>query len=218
MCPKSGSEVAGQLLEPLSWRHVCLSAVFSSAQQDSPQMQHSCCTLKIFSYVNDFLALLFSSLSKSFNDLNPLLCISQKVFEVPSTPEQLLIPFARVNHAKYMVTDRVAYIGKLRVVWPVKLTQFGYLLWLYFKVYSSSNLLYDDFNIVFVGTSNWSENYFTQTSGVGLVVNQTGSVVEKGHQTVQNRLQKLFQRDWNSDVSQPLTEDHAEYCSMKKKL
>ena len=25
------------------------------------------------------------------------------------------------------------------------------------------------------GTSNWSEGYFTQTAGVGLVVNQTGS-------------------------------------------
>lgn len=36
----------------------------------------------------------------------------QKVFQVPSTAAQQEIPFARVNHAKFMVTDRVAYIGK----------------------------------------------------------------------------------------------------------
>lgn len=35
----------------------------------------------------------------------------QKIFTVPSTAEQKKIPFARVNHAKYMVTDRVVYIG-----------------------------------------------------------------------------------------------------------
>jgi len=34
---------------------------------------------------------------------------------VPSTREQQRIPFARVNHAKYMVTDRVVYIGMLAV-------------------------------------------------------------------------------------------------------
>ena len=39
--------------------------------------------------------------------------VLQKVFEVPSTSEQKKIPFARVNHAKYMVTDRVVYIGTL---------------------------------------------------------------------------------------------------------
>lgn len=37
----------------------------------------------------------------------------QKVFTVASTAEQMRIPFARVNHAKYMVTDRVVYIGML---------------------------------------------------------------------------------------------------------
>ncbi|KAH8032326.1 hypothetical protein HPB51_024103 [Rhipicephalus microplus] len=35
-----------------------------------------------------------------------------KLFEVPAfTPEQELIPFGRVNHNKYMVTDNKAYIG-----------------------------------------------------------------------------------------------------------
>uniref|UniRef100_A0A8C2E0V9 Phospholipase D family, member 7 n=1 Tax=Cyprinus carpio TaxID=7962 RepID=A0A8C2E0V9_CYPCA len=107
----------------------------------------------------------------------PLSCnIYAKVFEVPSTREQQRIPFARVNHAKYMVTDRVVYIG----------------------------------------TSNWSENYFTQTAGVGLVVNQTGSAVGQGQQTIQSQMQKIFQRDWHSEYAQTLTDVHAEHCSGKK--
>ncbi|PIO71642.1 phospholipase D domain protein [Teladorsagia circumcincta] len=34
-----------------------------------------------------------------------------KLFTVPSSEEQQKIPFARVNHNKYMVTDRAAYVG-----------------------------------------------------------------------------------------------------------
>ncbi|KAG8550820.1 hypothetical protein GDO81_019608 [Engystomops pustulosus] len=37
--------------------------------------------------------------------------IEVKIFVVPASEEQKHIPFARVNHNKYMVTDRVAYIG-----------------------------------------------------------------------------------------------------------
>lgn len=70
--------------------------------------------------------------------------------------------------------------------------------------------------LCFTGTSNWSENYFTQTAGVGLVVNQTGSAVGQGQQTVQSQLQKIFQRDWQSEYAQPLSDVHAEHCSGKK--
>ncbi|XP_052430196.1 5'-3' exonuclease PLD3 isoform X1 [Carassius gibelio] len=106
----------------------------------------------------------------------PLSCkIHAKVFEVSATQEQQRIPFARVNHAKYMVTDRVVYIG----------------------------------------TSNWSENYFTQTAGVGLVVNQTGSAVGQGQQTIQSQMEDVFQRDWHSEYAQTLTDVHAEHCSGK---
>lgn len=37
--------------------------------------------------------------------------LPQRLFVVPASREQKEIPFARVNHNKYMVTDRVAYIG-----------------------------------------------------------------------------------------------------------
>ena len=44
----------------------------------------------------------------------------QKLFEVPIyTKNQSQIPFARVNHNKYMVTDQHAYIGKLYLLYRV---------------------------------------------------------------------------------------------------
>ncbi|CAN9514699.1 unnamed protein product [Ophioblennius macclurei] len=104
----------------------------------------------------------------------PLRCdISVNVFTVPSTEAQKKIPYARVNHAKYMVTDRVLYIG----------------------------------------TSNWSENYFTRTAGVGLVVNQTGSHVDQGQQTLQSQAEDLFLRDWSSPYSRALAADDQQPCS-----
>nr|XP_023653282.1 uncharacterized protein LOC111836360 isoform X1 [Paramormyrops kingsleyae] len=104
---------------------------------------------------------------------HPLGCpIQVKVIEVPSTPAQSLIPFARVNHAKYMVTDRVAYIG----------------------------------------TSNWSENYFSHTAGVGLVVNQTGFQAGPSQQTVPSQLEEVFMRDWTYSSSHPLSHEHVKRC------
>ncbi|XP_063287143.1 5'-3' exonuclease PLD3 [Pelobates fuscus] len=88
--------------------------------------------------------------------------IQVKIFVVPSTPDQKRIPFARVNHNKYMLTDRVAYIG----------------------------------------TSNWSGDYFLRTAGSALVVNQTNSV--NATNTVQERLHAVFERDWNSNYSHVL--------------
>ncbi|KAK0149901.1 Phospholipase D3 [Merluccius polli] len=105
----------------------------------------------------------------------PLGCdINVKVFSVPSTPEQKKIPYARVNHAKYMVTDQVAYIG----------------------------------------TSNWSENYFTRTAGVGLVVNQTGSAVGPGQTTLQGELDQLFLRDWSSSFATALPDTTDACCPL----
>jgi len=64
----------------------------------------------------------------------------------------------------------------------------------------------------FAGTSNWSENYFTQTAGVGLVVNQTGSVVESGQETLQSQAEALFHRDWTSRYASSLSLDAVDVC------
>ncbi|XP_078097768.1 5'-3' exonuclease PLD3 [Mustelus asterias] len=90
--------------------------------------------------------------------------VEVKIFVVPSTQEQRRIPYARVNHNKYMVTDKVAYIG----------------------------------------TSNWSGDYFENTAGVGLVVKQNGSGKRSQDSTVQKQLQSVFERDWNSPYSKLL--------------
>ncbi|XP_004921723.1 5'-3' exonuclease PLD3 isoform X2 [Bombyx mori] len=48
-----------------------------------------------------------TALSQAYPRLN----LQIKRFVVPSTPDQDKIPYARVNHNKYMVTDTSAYIG-----------------------------------------------------------------------------------------------------------
>lgn len=65
---------------------------------------------------------------------------------------------------------------------------------------------------VSTGTSNWSENYFTQTAGVGLVVNQTGSEVGRGQQTLQSQAEELFLRDWRSQYASTLGVDDVDAC------
>nr|XP_014354374.1 PREDICTED: phospholipase D3-like isoform X2 [Latimeria chalumnae] len=109
--------------------------------------------------------------SLSVLNKKPLHCdIVVKVFHIHSTDEEKQIPFARVNHNKYMVTDQVAYIG----------------------------------------TSNWSEDYFIRTAGVGLIVNQTGAAERQV--TVQRQLQAVFERDWNSQHAKLLGEESRQIC------
>ncbi|RLW10508.1 hypothetical protein DV515_00001902 [Chloebia gouldiae] len=83
--------------------------------------------------------------------------VNVKLFIVPVL-NHTNIPHGRVNHNKYMVTDKVAYIG----------------------------------------TSNWSENYFTDTAGVGLIIKQNSTNLPRRQQPVQEQLKDLFERDWNS--------------------
>lgn len=83
---------------------------------------------------------------------------------VPATPDQAKIPYGRVNHNKYMVTDRTAYIG----------------------------------------TSNWSGDYFTDTAGVAFVYNTHPVARENVTSDLRSDLQELFERDWNSPYAVPL--------------
>ena len=78
-----------------------------------------------------------------------------RMFRVPSfTPAQKKVPFGRVNHNKYLVTESTG----------------------------------------FVGTSNWSADYFISTGGIGFVF--AGAL--------RNDLEELFQRDWNSSYASDL--------------
>ena len=76
------------------------------------------------------------------------------------TKAQADIPYARVNHNKYMVTESVGYVG----------------------------------------TSNWSGDYFLSTGGIGYVVNETST----SGSSVRKQLQNIFERDWNSEYAKPI--------------
>jgi len=65
------------------------------------------------------------------------------------------IPYARVAHSKYLITDKVAYIG----------------------------------------TSNWTPDYFLQTGGVSI----TFALGKERNQVLQ-----VFYRDWTSNYTSPL--------------
>ncbi|NWS78941.1 PLD3 Phospholipase, partial [Crotophaga sulcirostris] len=86
--------------------------------------------------------------------------VEVRLFLVPASAAQARIPYARVNHNKYMVTEKAAYVG----------------------------------------TSNWSGDYFVRTAGSALVVTQptggTGAAV-----TVREQLAAVFERDWSSQFS-----------------
>ncbi|XP_017043870.2 5'-3' exonuclease PLD3 [Drosophila ficusphila] len=83
-------------------------------------------------------------------------------FIVPVEGNQDKIPFGRVNHNKYMVTDRTAYIG----------------------------------------TSNWSGDYFTDTAGIGFVLSETHDT--ESTKNIRSDLRDVFERDWNSKYATPL--------------
>ncbi|XP_030565550.1 phospholipase D3 [Drosophila novamexicana] len=100
---------------------------------------------------------------QELSTLNHQVDIQIRRFIVPSDEQQLKIPFARVNHNAYMVTERVAYIG----------------------------------------TSNWSGEYFTHTAGVGLVLAEVDFENETQH-TLRSDLLDVFARDWHSPYALPL--------------
>jgi len=78
------------------------------------------------------------------------------------------------------------------------------------------------FNCLLLGTSNWSEDYFVSTAGVGLIINQNHTDCRSGESsspevndvtpspcppeqdTVQAQLAAIFDRDWNSAYAHPL--------------
>ncbi|XP_052860340.1 5'-3' exonuclease PLD3-like [Anopheles cruzii] len=97
----------------------------------------------------DYFLKSLEALSNSLDGVD----IQIRRFTVPATEDQRKIPYGRVNHNKYMVTDNTAYIG----------------------------------------TSNWSGDYFINTAGVGMVLSSFDT-----EKTIISELQDLFERDWNS--------------------
>ncbi|XP_010736554.2 phospholipase D4 [Larimichthys crocea] len=113
-----------------------------------------------------------ASLDSPQKDIN----IQIKLYIVP-VANQSDIPYSRVNHNKYMVTDKVAYIG----------------------------------------TSNWSGDYFLTTAGVGLVISQHAPHPVWETEALQSQLKAVFDRDWHSKFAVHLADlGHHPDCALSR--
>lgn len=52
--------------------------------------------------------------------------------------------------------------------------------------------------VAYIGTSNWSGDYFINTAGIGLVVEDTDHERSANATTLRTELASVFERDWNS--------------------
>ena len=70
----------------------------------------------------------------------------------------------------------------------------------HFKLRTEINLI--------LGTSNWSADYFIDTAGVGFIGNQTSNSTGRlaNSRTLQQQLEAVFSRDWNSTYALPIKE------------
>lgn len=61
-------------------------------------------------------------------------------------------------------------------------------------------------NTAYIGTSNWSGDYFVNTAGIGLILQDSqhefnllyNRTTTNGNTTIRDDLVKLFERDWQS--------------------
>ncbi|KFP87686.1 Phospholipase D4, partial [Apaloderma vittatum] len=60
--------------------------------------------------------------------------------------------------------------------------------------------------VAYIGTSNWSEDYFVNTAGVGLIIKQNLTNVQRRYLPIQEQLKNIFERDWNSKYAVNLEE------------
>ncbi|KAK5857241.1 hypothetical protein PBY51_010499 [Eleginops maclovinus] len=103
--------------------------------------------------------------------------IQIKLYIVP-VGNQSDIPYTRVNHNKYMVTDKGAYIG----------------------------------------TSNWSADYFLTTAGLGLAISQHCPHDVWKTKALQCQLKSVFARDWHSEFAVHLADlGHHPDCALSRK-
>lgn len=58
--------------------------------------------------------------------------------------------------------------------------------------------------VAYIGTSNWSGDYFVNTAGIGLVLEDPLNDRNESSNTIRNDLARLFERDWNSPYARDL--------------
>lgn len=53
-------------------------------------------------------------------------------------------------------------------------------------------------SVAYIGTSNWSGDYFINTAGIGFVAKDTVHERQDNVTTIRSQLESVFERDWNS--------------------
>jgi phospholipase D3/4 len=63
-------------------------------------------------------------------------------------------------------------------------------------------------NAAYIGTSNWSADYFVSTGGIGIIIRQALSDAknQSNSDTIQKQLADVFSRDWNSNYTKSIWE------------
>ena len=61
-------------------------------------------------------------------------------------------------------------------------------------------------NCAYIGTSNWSADYFVNTGGIGIVVNETCTSRDLlgTANNLRSQLADIFMRDWDSIYAGPV--------------
>lgn len=58
---------------------------------------------------------------------------------------------------------------------------------------------------LYIGTSNWTEDYFSDTAGVCVVLEPDLTMkTEEGRKNLLQQMEDIFQRDWRSDLAEPI--------------
>ena len=61
------------------------------------------------------------------------------------------------------------------------------------------------FSLCFSGTSNWTEDYFSDSAGISITLEPLGLAAKNGQKwTFLKALQGIFERDWRSKLATPL--------------
>lgn len=65
-------------------------------------------------------------------------------------------------------------------------------------------------NTAYIGTSNWSADYFINTAGIGLILEENSRFDLNETSSIRKDLASVFERDWNSpyavDLKPPMTD------------
>lgn len=57
-------------------------------------------------------------------------------------------------------------------------------------------------NVAYIGTSNWTPDYFVDTAGIGFVLQESSTFDQnETMDSVRKDLARVFDRDWNSQYA-----------------